>query len=110
MRIDTQHLSTGGFLRQWHRPLAQNDILRKDMVFRQGDGSALPSADRNPFFQQAVPPLFGGGFLLTVGGISPCGMGGEKRLRKPVYLLRNETMQQKQRANTQKIDEDLDNI
>ena len=61
-------------------------------------------------FQQAVPPLFRGGFLLTVGGISPCGMGGEKRLRKPVYLLRNETMPQKQCANTQKINKNLVNI
>ena len=26
--------------------------------------------------------------------LHPCGMGGEKRLRKPVYLLRNETMPQ----------------
>lgn len=52
----------------------------------------------------------GGGFLLTVGGISLCGMGGEKRLRKPVYLLRNETIPQKQCANTQKINKNLGNI
>lgn len=39
-----------------------------------------------------------------------CGMGGEKRLRKPVYLLRNETMPQKQCANTQKINKNLGNI
>lgn len=37
-------------------------------------------------------------------------MGGEKRLRKPVYLLRNETMPQKQCANTQKINKNLGNI
>lgn len=42
--------------------------------------------------------------------LHPCGMGGEKRLRKPVYLLRNETMPQKQCANTQKINKNLGNI
>ena len=42
--------------------------------------------------------------------LHPCGMGGEKRLRKPVYLLRNETMPQKQYANTQKINKNLGNI
>lgn len=42
--------------------------------------------------------------------LHPCGMGGEKRLRKPVYLLRNETMPQKQCANTQKINKNLVNI
>ena len=62
-----------------------------------------------PFSTGCAAP-FRGGFLLTVGGISPCGMGGEKRLRKPVYLLRNETMHQKQRANTQKIGKNLGNI
>lgn len=62
-----------------------------------------------PFSTGCAAP-FRGGFLLTVGGISPCGMGGEKRLRKPVYLLRNETMPQKQCANTQKINKNLGNI
>ena len=42
--------------------------------------------------------------------LHPFGMGGEKRLRKPVYLLRNETMPQKQCANTQKINKNLGNI
>lgn len=82
---------------------ARTWIFDREMEARCRPRIAIP-------FQQAVPPLFGGGFLLTVGGISPCGMGGEKRLRKPVYMLRNETMPQKQRANAQKIINNLGNI
>lgn len=87
---------------EWH--------LAQGHVFSTGRWKRVAVRGSQSLFQQAVPPLFGGGFLLTVGGISLCGMGGEKRLRKPVYLLRNETIQQKQRANTQKIINNLGNI